>query len=162
MTTEQAVPNVETREGQEQLKAMGIKPLPQPDDVTRPYWEAARKHELRIQRCSQCREMQHPPQATCEQCGSSAFEWPQLSGRAFVYTFIIDRRLMVPGFDEPYVVAQVNPVEAGRDSVRITTNIRNCPLDQVYIGMPVQVAFEDVNEDVTLPQFEPAPDARVR
>jgi uncharacterized protein len=162
LTTGQALPNVETREGQEQLKAMGIKPLPSPDEVTRPYWEAARNHELRIQRCTNCHEFQHPPLAACEQCGGSSFEWPKLSGRAFVYTFIVDRRLMVPGFDEPYVVAQVNPVEATRDTVRITTNMRNCPLDEVYIGMPVQVVFEDVNDEVTLPQFEPASDARMR
>src|SRR5437762_1553030 len=99
------------------MKAMGIKPLPVPDDVTRPYWEAAKRHELRVQRCVQCRELQHPPQAACEQCGGTSFDWALLSGRAFVYTFVIDQRLMVPGFNEPYVIAQVNPVEATRDTV---------------------------------------------
>lgn len=163
MTTEpaSALPNVETREGQEQLKAMGIKPLPTSDAVTKPYWDAARRHELRLQRCANCGEYQHPPQERCEQCHGTAFEWPRISGRAFVYTFIVDRRLMVPGFDEPYIIAQVNPVEAPRDTVRITTNIRDCPLDEVYIGMPVQVTFEDVAEGVTLPQFVPAPDAKI-
>lgn len=154
---EGVLPNVQTREGQEQLKAMGVKPVPVPDAVTRPYWEAAQNHELRIQRCSTCGEYQHPPQAQCEQCAGTVFEWPTVSGKGTVYTFVVDRRLAVPGFDEPYVIAQVNPIEAQRDTVRITANIRNCPLDLVHIGMPVEVLFEDVNDSVTLPQFQPAP-----
>ena len=149
-------PNIQTREGQEQLKKMGIKPLPVPDDLTSPYWAAARKHELCIQRCTACEAYQHPPQPQCGQCGASEFEWPKLSGQGTVFSFIVDRRLMTPGFDEPYVVAQINPIEAQRDTVRITANIRECELDQVYCEMPVEVIFEDVNETITLPQFRPA------
>ena len=48
------LPNIETKEGQEQLRQMGIRVIPQPDEVSAPYWEAARRHELRIQRCGSC------------------------------------------------------------------------------------------------------------
>ena len=82
--------------------------------------------------------------------------WTQLSGRGTVYTFVIDRRLMVPGFDAPYVVAQIRPEETDDDVVRITANIKECDLHDVHIGMAVEVFFEDVTEDVTLPQFRPA------
>ena len=68
---------------------------------------------------------------------------------------------MMPGFDEPYVVAQINPVEAQRDTVRITANIRGCDVRDVYIGMPVEVIFEDVDERVSLPQFRPSAGAEL-
>ena len=146
-------PNIETRAGQEQLRQMGIKPLPQPDSLTAPYWEAARRHELVIQRCSSCAAYQHPPFDYCRSCEGTQLEWTPISGRGTVYSFIVDHRLMVPGFTEPYVVAQVRPVEAQTDLVRITTNIRGCEPAAVYIGMPVEVVFEDVRDDTTLPQF---------
>ena len=148
-------PNIETKEGQAQLRQLGVTPLPQPDDLTAPYWDAARKHELHIQRCTNCAEYQHPPFAYCRQCNSGDLDWTRISGRGHIYSFIIDHRLMVPGFSEPYVVAQVNPIESPSDLVRITTNIRDCALEDVYIGMPVEVLFEDVRSDTTLPQFKP-------
>ncbi len=157
MTQEQR-PNIETRAGQEQLRKMGLKPLPQPDELTAPYWEAAQKHELHIQRCKRCAEYQHPPFDYCRKCDASDLEWTRISGKGTVYSFIVDHRLLVPGFTEAYVVAQVNPVEAQTDLVRLTTNIRGCEPDAVYIGMPVEVLFEDVRDDTTLPQFKPLGD----
>ena len=157
MTQEQR-PNIQTREGQEQLRKMGVKPLPQSDELTAPYWEAARKHELHIQRCTHCAEYQHPPYDYCRKCDATDLEWTKISGKGKVYSFIVDHRLMVPGFSEPYVVAQVNPVEAQTDLVRVTTNIRGCEPAAVYIGMPVEVTFEDVRPDTTLPQFKPIRD----
>lgn len=147
--------NTQTREGQEKLKALGVRPIPQPDDVTRPYWEAAKVHELRVRKCAGCAKLAHPPRPTCPHCGSAEHEWVALSGGGVVYSFVVDHRLMVPGFNEPYVVAQVNPVEAQDDTVRIVANVTGCPTDAVFIGMPVEVYFEDVSESVTLPQFRP-------
>jgi uncharacterized OB-fold protein len=159
---ESGAPNVQTRAGQEKMKEMGVKPVPLPDDVSRPYWEAAKKRELRIQQCKACSEYQHPPREECLQCGKTEFDWPQLSGKGTVFSFIIDRRLMTPGFDEPYVVAQINPVETQNDVVRITTNVRDCELGDVYCDMPVEILFEDVTDAVTLPQFRPTADAKLK
>jgi uncharacterized OB-fold protein len=157
MTSEQ--PNIQTREGQEQLRKMGVRPVPEPDALSAPYWNAARRHELHLQRCRSCASFMHPPEENCRHCGSADFEWVPVSGRGTVYSFVVDHRLMVPGFSEPYVVAQVNPVETDDDVVRITANIRGCDVHDVYIGMPVEVFFEDLTADVTLPQFRPAPEA---
>jgi uncharacterized OB-fold protein len=148
-------PSVQTRAGQERLRARGVKPRPAPDALTRPYWEAARREELRILRCTACRRFRHPPTPACPECAATGTEWVLLSGRGEVYSFIVDYRLMVPGFSEPYVVAQVVPVEATSDTVRITTNIRGCPPEEVRIGMSVQVEFEPLDEEITLPQFAP-------
>lgn len=147
-------PDIKTREGQERLRAKGVRPVPEPDDLTRPYWDAAARSELRIQRCQKCGFLQHPPSPTCKHCDAPEMEWKQVSGKGTVYTFIVDHRLMVPGFDEPYVVAQVNPDETQDDTVRIVANIKHCAPEDVYIGMPVEVCFEQVN-GVVLPQFRP-------
>src|SRR5215212_8460567 len=85
-THEQPQPNIQTREGQEQLRRLGVKPLPRPDALSQPYWDAARKHELRIQRCRACREYRHPPREQCLACGSAETEWAQVSGRGTIYT----------------------------------------------------------------------------
>lgn len=156
MTSPSSVPNIQTTEGQAQLKAMGIKPVPVPDEVTGPYWASTKRHELRLQYCKTCSDFQHPPAAACRVCAGTDLDWRTVSGKGTVYSFIIDRRLMTPGFDEPYAVLQVNPVEAKRDTVRITTNMRDCAPEDVRMGMDVEVVFEDVNDAITLPQFRPA------
>tara|TARA_B110000503_G_scaffold92667_1_gene139705 strand:- start:1870 stop:2370 length:501 start_codon:yes stop_codon:yes gene_type:complete len=152
----------DTTAGQEELRKRGLQPLPKPDELTAPYWQAARQHQLKIQCCDACGEFQHPPKAECERCGSANLEWQEISGKAEVYSFVIDRRLMIPSFEEPYVVAQINPVEARRNTVRITANICDCELEDVYIGMPVEVFFEDRSEDISLPQFRPGPGAKLK
>jgi uncharacterized OB-fold protein len=107
-------------------------------------------------RCTSCGRYRHPPTPGCPACSSTSSEWATLSGRGQVYSFIVDHRLMVPGFDEPYVVAQVVPVEAQSDTVRLTTNIRECDRADVHIGMAVEVTFEPLDGEITLPQFVPA------
>ncbi len=156
MTSGNSVPNIQTTEGQAQLKAMGIKPVPVPDELSTAYWEGTKQHELRLQYCTTCNDYQHPPAATCRDCNNTTLETRTVSGKGTIYAFIIDHRLMTPGFNEPYAVVQVNPVEANRDTVRITTNLRECELTDIQVGMPVEVVFEDVNDTITLPQFKPA------
>ncbi len=154
--------NVGTIEGQALLKQKGIRPLPAADDLTQPYWAAARRHELRIQRCHECGRYQHPPQTWCGSCPSTDVRWERISGRGTVYSYIVDHRLMMPGFSEPYIVALVVPEEAGEDTVRITANVMECEAGDAYIGMPVEAVFQRVTDEVTLPQFRPAPTALLR
>jgi uncharacterized OB-fold protein len=146
--------DITTRAGQERLKERGVVPVPEPDELTEPYWQAAERSELRLMGCMNCRQLRHPPSETCPYCGSRETVWERVSGYGTVYSFIIDHRLMVPGFDEPYVVAQVNPSEAEHDTVRIVANIKGCDPSAVYIGMPVEVFFEQ-RGTVRLPQFRP-------
>lgn len=131
------------------------RPRPQPDGVTRPYWDAAAAHRLQVMRCADCGRYRHPPSASCEECGSDRMQWEPLSGDGRVWSFIVDRRNLVPGFSGPYAVALVTPVETG-DDVRLVTNVVGCALDQIHIGMPVRVSWEDLGDGVTLPQFTPA------
>jgi uncharacterized protein len=107
-------------------------------------------------RCSGCGEFRHPPTPTCPSCGSAGAEWTPVSGNGTVYSYTVVHRLLMPGFDRPYVIAVVNPIEAHSDTVRIVANITGTEPADVYIGMPVRVAFETIADGVTLPQFRPA------
>ncbi|MFQ5578658.1 MAG: Zn-ribbon domain-containing OB-fold protein [Anaerolineae bacterium] len=42
------------------------------------------------------------------------------------------------------------------EGVRMMTNLTGCDPDAVTCGMPVQVVFEKLTEEVTLPKFKPA------
>lgn len=130
------------------------KPLPLPDEDTWPYWQACREHRLMMQRCDDCGTVRFRPNLVCPRCLSEAATWVELSGRGTVWSFIVVHQPMVPGFgpdDVPYAVACVELAEGPR----ITTNIVDCPLDQIRIGMPVTVVWDDVTPEVTLPKFRP-------
>ena len=130
------------------------KPLPAVTNETAPYWEGCKKHELRIQKCGACGNHQFYPRIICTECSSERVEWVKVSGRAKVTTFTIVRRPVSPAFadDVPYVVALVTLDEGPT----MMTNIIGCPPEQVVIGMPVAVTFEDWTEDISIPKFKPA------
>jgi uncharacterized protein len=162
MTMSAGPVDLNTKEGQQWLRDHGPKPRPQPDELTSPYWEAAADHRLCIMQCAECATFRHPPSIACPACASAAVAWTELSGLGVVYSFIIDRRNMVPGFDGPYVVALVTPEETD-ESVRLVGNIIGCAIEDVSIGMPVQVMYEDLEGGTALPQFTPRqPDAQVK
>ena len=130
------------------------KPLPRIDEESRGWWEALARHELYFQRCRGCGTDRLYPRALCPACLSSATEWVRASGRGTVYTFTVTRQNQAPGFREelPYVLAIVELEEGPR----LMTNVIGCAPDAVRIGMPVEVVFDDVTPEVTLPKFAPA------
>ncbi len=129
------------------------RPLPQPSPFSLPFWEAARRHELVIQRCTRCRSHIFYPRYNCPHCGSRELEWVKASGRGKVYTYTVARRPTHPAFADrvPYVIAVVELEEGPR----LTTNIVDCDPHSVRIDMPVEVTFEDVNEEISLVMFRP-------
>lgn len=129
------------------------KPLPVPTEDTTPYWEACRKHELMMQRCKQCGHFRFPPSVVCPKCISVEADWEKLSGKGEIYTFIIVHRTYHLAFapDIPYNVAIVKLNEGPL----LHTNIVNCNNTELYIGMPVEVVFEDVSNQISLPKFQP-------
>jgi uncharacterized OB-fold protein len=131
---------------------VGIKPIPLPDADTEPFWSAAKEHRLVVQFCSACDKWTFPPKPTCPACGA-ALEWRAASGLGHVYSYCISRMNFVEGFAAPYVVAWVSLDE--QEDCRLNANILDCGPDDVYIGMPVEVVFDDRSEDVTVAQFRP-------
>jgi hypothetical protein len=129
------------------------KPLPRPTVTSRPYWDAAKRHELKLQRCGACNALIYYARDRCPQCFSDQLTWQTVSGRGKVYSYTVVRRASTRSFsDKPYVLAIVELDEGG---VRMTTNIE-APPEQVKVGMPVNVFFDDVTPERTLVKFKPA------
>lgn len=127
---------------------MGI--LPEPDETTRFYWEAAARHELQILRCRRCRTFIHYPRLICPRCDGKDLAPERVSGRGTVYSYTIAHR-EVPGRPVPFALVLVELEE--QQGLRVLANLLDCALDQIRIGMPVEVTFEDVGGGMTLPQF---------
>ena len=129
------------------------KPLPRPSEDSAPYWEAAHRGELRMQRCGACGHVRFPPALLCPRCLSEQHEWTPLSGRGKVYSWIVVHQSQHPAFnaDAPYNVAIVELEEGPR----LHTNLVDCANDQIHIGMPVEVVFERVSDDCSMPKFRP-------
>lgn len=130
------------------------KPLPIPDDLSRSFWEGARRHELTIERCTACRRWTHPPEGRCPACGGDA-KAEAVSGRATLYTFTVSHYVGAPGFEAeaPYVIVVAELEE--QTGLRLVGNLRDCPREAVRVGLPLEAVFEDVTPDVSLPQFRP-------
>jgi len=128
------------------------KPLPKPSPTSRPFWEAARRHELTLQRCGACHAFIYYPRDRCPKCFSDQLAWERVSGRGKVYSFTVVRRASSRAFsDAPYVLAIVELAEGPR----MTTNIV-APPEDVRVEMSVEVFFDDVTPDHTLVKFKPA------
>jgi len=130
------------------------KPLPGITEDGAPFWAGCREHRLLAQRCVTCGHVRFPPSVLCPKCLGEQTEWVALSGRGQVYSFIIVHRPQHPAFltDVPYNVAIVELQEG----IRMHTNIVECPNEDLRIGLPVEVVFQKVDDEVTLPKFRPA------
>jgi uncharacterized OB-fold protein len=96
-----------------------------------------------------------PPTPFCPNCLSQETDWPELPGRATIYSYTVVRHAVVPDVADsiPYVVALVDL--EGAPGVRMFTNIVECDPEAVRIGQTVEVVFDDVADDVTIPRFRP-------
>ena len=132
------------------------KPLPTPAPESKRFWDGCKKHELWLPFCRACQQFFFYPRDFCPRCFSWDIEWRRSSGRGRIYTFAIHYRAWHPGWKDeiPYVTALVELEEGPR----IYTNIVGVEPDpkQIACDMPVEVVFEDVSEEITLPKFRPA------
>ena len=131
--------------------------LPRVTDVTEFFWTSGADGKLRFLRCTVCGYYVHPPSPICPICLTKTLAPSVVSGRATVATYTINIQPWIPGFDPPYVIAIVEIEE--QPSVRLMTNIVGCAPEDVTIGMPVEVRFEQY-DDVWLPLFAPRAGSR--
>ena len=126
-------------------------------EETEHYWQGGAAGELRFLRCPDCAVYIHPPSPLCPECLGKKSVPAAVSGKGVVHTFTVNHQPWVPGFDPPYVVAIIELDE--QPGLRVTTNIVNCAIEDVEIGLGVRVLFEPLDDDgVFLPLFEPDPD----
>jgi uncharacterized protein len=131
-----------------------LKPLPEADALTAPYWKAAAEGRLVVQRCAACERYQFYPRAHCTTCGAHDPQYQEVSGRGTVHTFSVIHRNGSPGFDVevPYVFAIVELEEGPR----MTANVVGVDPEEVVVDMPVQVTFTRISDEIGIPQFTKA------
>lgn len=130
-----------------------MKMLPIPDGDTEEFWKGCKRHELLIQRCKSCGIYRFYPRPICSNCSSMEWGWVKSGGKGQIYTFVVFHHAFHPSWQEelPYVVAVIE-LEEG---VRLIARVVECSPQKVQIGMKVEVVFNDVSEEITLPQFRP-------
>jgi uncharacterized OB-fold protein len=129
------------------------RPLPALEPLTAAFWRACHAGRLEFSRCTACNYFIHPARPLCPKCRGRDLVPTPVSGRARLHSFTVNHQRWFPGQEVPYVIGLVELVE--QKGLRLTTNIINCPPEQVAIGMPLRVVFEPVSEEVALPLFEP-------
>lgn len=132
--------------------------VPAPDSLTGFFWTGARDHRLMIQQCRSCGRLQHPPEPVCHHCLSFDLGHAEMSGRATVYSYEIATKAFHPYFEDklPFVIAVVELAE--QRNLKLITNLVDVPIERVEIGMPVEVTFRAVTDEVSLPVFRPVAD----
>lgn len=128
--------------------------LPQPTPETRHFWEGCKAGELRLQRCRACDHSYFPPRPFCPQCASRDVEVYKASGKATLYSYVINHRPRPDIGTEPHSIAVVTLAEGPR----MMSNIVGCPQtpEALLLDMPLQVVFEPMSEEISLPFFKPA------
>lgn len=127
--------------------------LPTPDAETQPFWDGARDGKLLIRRCGACGEAHFYPRPFCPKCWSDDVRWEEASGGATLYTWSVVHRNDLPPFGDrvPYVAAAVDLDEGPR----MLTNVVGCEFDALTVGLPLEVSYQAISDDVTIPVFRP-------
>ena len=135
-----------------QVPAASPKPAHPRPAITRDsefFWEGLNGQRLLIRRCTRCAHLHHPPGPMCPKCHSSEWTAQQMSGRGVLHSYVIVHQPQLPGFSYPLPVALVE-LEEG---VRLLGNLSGLAPSAVYIGMPLQVEFVEVEPGYTLYAF---------
>ena len=130
--------------------ATRLAPSMTPD--TQFFWDGVKEHRLLIQRCTACGALRHPPRPMCPRCNALTWDTVESSGHGTVYSFVMPKFPEYPWFEYPYVVVLVD-LEEG---TRIVSNLCGIDPDDVEIGMPVDVFYEEFDGGLVLPLFRPA------
>jgi hypothetical protein len=126
--------------------------IPKPTPETQHYWDGTRDGELRLQACDACQSTYFPPRPFCPECGSREVSVVKASGRATLHSYVINH-LPSPGFEPPFAIAVVELEEGPR----LMSNIVDCEQtpEALQLDMPLEVTFEVLTDEITLPQFRP-------
>lgn len=129
------------------------KPLPRITPDNKPFWDGCRRHELLLAECNSCHKVHLPPGPCCPFCFSDDLGWREASGRGTISAWTVVHREWFEAFraDLPYNAAQIELEEGPR----LTANIVNIDNSDLTVGLAVEVVFDDVTNELTLPRFQP-------
>lgn len=130
------------------------RPLPVPTPETQEFWDGCLAGELRLQKCDACAHVYFPPRAFCPECSGRKVTTFKASGKASLYSYVINHRPRPDFGTEPHSIAVVTLAEGPR----MMTNIIDClqTPEALQLDMALEVSFESVNETISLPKFRPA------
>ena len=129
------------------------KPLPVPTKWSQPFWDAAREHRLVLKKCSKCGNIDHPPYLYCTACQADEHEWVEAQGKGTLYAYAVNYFGVPFPFweDLPYALGMIDLAEG----VRMISNIVECDPEKLENGMELEVVFDDVSDEITLPKWRP-------
>ena len=120
---------------------------PEPDAVSKPFWDACNEERLVVQNCTACSRLQHPPQEACPQCGSGDnLEWREMNGRGKIHGYCImyDSRIKLLQADQPFIIAVIELDDA--PEIKMFSHLPGTPVDDnVPVGASVRVEFEETD-----------------
>ncbi len=125
-----------------------------PDELTKPFWDAANEGRLVIQNCKACDRLQHPPAPACDRCGSGDnLEWKQMSGRGKIYNYgvVYDCPIRLLQDDQPFNVAVIT-LDDDSD-IQMYSHLPGTPVDEVPLGASVEVLFEATANGQKVPEW---------
>jgi uncharacterized OB-fold protein len=128
--------------------------LPNPDLETQPFWDGCREGKFLLRHCNACGVDSYYPRPFCPVCWSDDVAWKEASGRGTLYTYSVVTVNDLPPFNErvPYVAAIVELEEGPK----VMTNVEGVPFDELRIGMPLEMEFKPISDDVTIAVFRAA------
>ena len=139
--------------GDRLAESVQLRALPRPDHASRHYWQSAAEGRLLLQRCRDCDAVQFYPRSLCATCAGDT-EWMEASGQGVLHTFTVIRQNRSEAFADlvPYAVGIVELAEG----VRMMSNIVECDVEALEIGMALEVVLLRASDDVGLPFWRPA------
>lgn len=126
--------------------------------TTEPFWDATRERRFLVQWCTGCDRAIFFPREVCPDCLGAALEWKDSAGTGSVYSYTVEHKPQNPNLAAPYTVALIDLDEG----IRMMSNVVNCPPEEVRVGMPVQITWEELSDGRHLPMFQPASAAKER
>ena len=131
------------------------KPLPEINDLNRPFWTAAKNGNLVLQKCTQCGTTHFRPAPWCIECGSRDIPWTEAQTTGTVYTYTVSHviAMNLAGWqDEMPVLMCLIDLD---DGARLYGQVTHCTAEDIKIGMRVEVYFEDISDEAAIPKFKP-------
>jgi uncharacterized OB-fold protein len=125
-----------------------------PDELTKPFWDAANEERLVIQNCQACNRLQHPPAPRCAQCGSGDhLAWKEMRGRGKIYNYgvVYDCPVRLLQEDQPFNVAVIMLDED--PDIQMFSHLPGTPVDDVPVGASVEVVFEATANGQKVPEW---------
>jgi uncharacterized OB-fold protein len=129
------------------------RPIPVPNDLTKPFWEAAKQGVLALQRCQSCGHFQHPPYPTCVNCMAIDLKFEPVAGKGSIYAYTIMYHTGDKRFASAVPYASIIVELDAAPGALMAGNLLGVPYTEAKVGRRVEVIFEKLNDDITLPQF---------